>query len=188
MTYHCLCLGDRRGVFGRNYRCSSFGGHIAYIHHLFQRMLLSCGVWSAYGSLIACASWIEHLYVWEARFSSLTVFSVPVSLWNPRVGSGLAAGQGGPVCMHPSRSLGAVPGPTENASRNIPNTVCGLVGTFLISAKMFLLPCVLWAISGTISNMFLIPNNIRNTLSCSWYYVESFYNVPNMAMPILILW
>ena len=42
-----------------------------------------------------------------------------------------------------------------------------LVGTFLISAKMFLLPCVLWAISGTISNMFLIPNNIRNTLSCS---------------------
>ncbi len=57
---------------------------------------------------------------------------------------------------------------TENASRNIPNTVCGLVGTFLISAKMFLLPCVLWAISGTISsNMFLIPNNIRNTLSCS---------------------
>ena len=56
---------------------------------------------------------------------------------------------------------------TENGSRNIPNTVCGLVGTFLISAKMFLLPCVLWAISGTISNMFLIPNNIRNTLSCS---------------------
>jgi hypothetical protein len=38
---------------------------------------------------------------------------------------------------------------TENGSRNIPNTVCGLVGTFLISAKMFLLPCVLWAISGT---------------------------------------
>ena len=74
LTYHCLCLGDRRGVFGRNYRCSSFGGHIAYIHHLFQRMLLSCGVWSAYGSLIACASWIERLYVWEARFSSLTVF------------------------------------------------------------------------------------------------------------------
>ena len=74
---------------------------------------------------------------------------------------------------------------TENGSRNIPNTVCGLVGTFLISAKMFLLPCVLWAISsGTISNMFLIPNNIRNTLSCSWYYVESFYNVPNMALPI----
>jgi hypothetical protein len=38
----------------------------------------------------------------------------PVSLWNPRDGSaavGLAADQGGPVCMHPSRSLGAVPGP-----------------------------------------------------------------------------
>ena len=42
---------------------------------------------------------------------------------------------------------------TGNASRNIPNTMCGLVGTFLISAKMFLIPCVLWAISGTISNM-----------------------------------
>ncbi len=85
------------------------------------------------------------------------------------------------ICLHSTT--------TENASRNIPNTVCGLVGTFLISAKMFLIPCVLWAISGTISNMFLIPNNIRNTLSCSWYYyVESFYNVPNMAMPILILW
>jgi hypothetical protein len=44
----------------------------------------------------------------------LSVFSVPVSLWNPRDGStavGLAAGQGGPVCMHQSRSLGAVPGP-----------------------------------------------------------------------------
>jgi hypothetical protein len=42
------------------------------------------------------------------------VFSVPVSLWNPRDGCtavGLAAGQGGPVCMHPSRCLGAVPGP-----------------------------------------------------------------------------
>ena len=40
--------------------------------------------------------------------------SVPVSLWNPRDGCtavGLAAGQGGPVRMHPSRSLGAMPGP-----------------------------------------------------------------------------
>ena len=54
--------------------------------------------------------------------------------------------------------------PTGNASRNIPNTMCGLVGTFLISTKMFLIPCVLWAISGTISNIFLIPNNIRNNL------------------------
>ena len=35
---------------------------------------------------------------------------------------------------------------TGNGSRNIPNTMCGLVGTFLISAKMFLIPCVLWAI------------------------------------------
>jgi hypothetical protein len=54
---------------------------------------------------------------------------------------------------------------TGNASRNIPNTMCDLVGTFLISAKMFLIPCVLSAISGTISNIFLIPNNIRNNLS-----------------------
>ena len=53
---------------------------------------------------------------------------------------------------------------TGNASRNIPNTMCGLVGTFLLSTKMFLIPCVLWAISGTISNIFLIPNNIRNNL------------------------
>jgi hypothetical protein len=30
---------------------------------------------------------------------------------------------------------------------------------------MFLIPCVLWAMSGTISNIFLIPNNIRNNLS-----------------------
>ena len=36
---------------------------------------------------------------------------VPVSLWNSRAAVGLAAGQGGPVCMHASRSLGAVPGP-----------------------------------------------------------------------------
>jgi hypothetical protein len=97
-----------KGRFRRNYRCSSFGGRCTYIHHLFQRMLLSCGVWSACGPLIACASWSERLYVWEARFSSLTVFLVPVSLWNPRDGCasvGLAAGQGGPLCMHLSRSL-----------------------------------------------------------------------------------
>ena len=75
LTYHCLCLGDRRGRFGSSYRCSNFGGHhIAYIHHLFQQMLLLCGVWRVYGSPIACASWIERLYVWEARVSSLTVF------------------------------------------------------------------------------------------------------------------
>ena len=48
-------------------RCSSFGGRSTYIHHLFQRMLLSCGVWSVYGSLITCASWTKRLYVWEAR-------------------------------------------------------------------------------------------------------------------------
>ena len=54
------------------------------------------------------------MYVWEARLSSLIVISIPVSLWNPRYGCaavGLVAGQGDPVCMHPSRSLGAVPGP-----------------------------------------------------------------------------
>ena len=63
MTYHCLCLGDRRGRFGRSYRCSSFGGHCTYIHHLFQKRLLSCGIWSAYGSLTACTSFTERLYV-----------------------------------------------------------------------------------------------------------------------------
>jgi hypothetical protein len=41
-------------------------------------------------------------------FFAYLVF-VPVSLRNPRAAVGLAAGQGGPVCMHPSRSLGAVP-------------------------------------------------------------------------------
>jgi hypothetical protein len=74
----------------------------------------------------------------------------------------------------------------NGSSRNIPNTMCGLVGTFLISAKMVLIPCVLWAISGTISNIFLIPNNIRNNLSVP-DIMESFYNVPNIAMPILTL-
>ncbi len=66
---------------------------------------------------------------------------------------------------------------TGNASRKIPNTMCGLVGTFLISAKMFLIPCVLCAISGTISNMFLIPNNIRNNLcvpDIMWNHVTMF--------------
>ena len=84
LTYHCLCLGDRRGRFGRSYRCSSFGGHIAYIHHLFQRMLLSCGVWSVYGSLIACASSKERLYVWEARgFTSTSLLHLHKSLFVP---------------------------------------------------------------------------------------------------------
>ena len=41
-------------------------------------------IWISY----RCAFWIERLYVWEARVSSLTVFSVAVSLWNPRAGSG----------------------------------------------------------------------------------------------------
>ena len=74
-----------RGSKGRrNYRCSSFRGHIAYIHHLFQRILLTFGVWRVYGSLIACASWIERVNVWEARgltFSSL--FYLHKSLFVP---------------------------------------------------------------------------------------------------------
>ena len=50
----------------------------------------------------------------EGEVFRLPCFSVNVSLWNPRDGCvavGLAAGQGGPVFMHPSRSLEAVPGP-----------------------------------------------------------------------------
>ena len=47
-------------------------------------MLLSCGVWSAYGSLIACASWIERLYVWEARgFTSTFLLHLHKSLFVP---------------------------------------------------------------------------------------------------------
>ena len=69
---------------GRSYRCSSFGGRCTYIHHLFQRMLLACGVWSAYGSLITCASWIERLYVWEARgFTSTSLLHLQKSLFVP---------------------------------------------------------------------------------------------------------
>ena len=98
LTYHCLCLGDRRGRFRRNYRCSSFGGRCAYIHHLFQRMLLSCGVWSAYGSPIACASWIKRLYVWEARFSSLSLFCSCFSLESSR--GCRACSRSGRPCMH----------------------------------------------------------------------------------------
>ncbi len=84
LTYHCLCVGDRRGRFGRSYRCSSFGGRCTYIHHLFQRMLLRCGVWSAYGYLIARASWTERLYVWEARgFTSSSLLHLHKSLFVP---------------------------------------------------------------------------------------------------------
>ncbi len=84
LTYHCLCLEDRRGRFGRNYRCSSFGGHSAYIHYLFQRMLLTCGVWGVYVFLIACASWMERLYVWEARgFTSTSLLHLHKSLFVP---------------------------------------------------------------------------------------------------------
>ena len=55
------------------------------MHHLFQRMLLSCGVWRVYGSLIACASWIEErLYVWEARgFTSNFLLHLHKSLFVP---------------------------------------------------------------------------------------------------------
>ena len=48
---------------------------------------------------------------WISYRRRLTVFSVPVSLWNPRDGCaavGHAAGRGGSVCMHPSWSLGAM--------------------------------------------------------------------------------
>ena len=37
------------------------------VAHTYTTCLLSCGVWSAYGSPIACASWIERLNVREAR-------------------------------------------------------------------------------------------------------------------------
>jgi hypothetical protein len=47
-------------------------------------MLLSCGVWSVYGSLIACASWIERLYVWEERgFTSSSLLHLHKSLFVP---------------------------------------------------------------------------------------------------------
>ena len=47
-------------------------------------MLLSCGVWSAYGSPIACVSWIERLYVWEARgFTSSSLLHLHKSLFVP---------------------------------------------------------------------------------------------------------
>ena len=47
-------------------------------------------------------------------FLRLPCFAVTIPLWNlwdDCAAVGLAAGQVGPVCMHPSRSLGAVPGP-----------------------------------------------------------------------------
>jgi hypothetical protein len=74
---------NRRGrLFGSSYRCSSFGGRCAYIHHLFQRMLLSCGVWSVYVSPIACASWIERVNVWEERgFTSTSLLHLHKSLF-----------------------------------------------------------------------------------------------------------
>ncbi len=68
---------------------------------------------------------------------------------------------------------------TENASRNIPNTVCGLVGTFLISAKMFLIPCVLWAISGIISGILRpVPDIMWNhfTMFLIWRCLFSYYD------------
>ena len=47
-------------------------------------MLLSCGVWSAYGCPIACASCTERLYVWEARgFSSSSLLHLHKSLFVP---------------------------------------------------------------------------------------------------------
>ena len=54
------------------------------MHYLFQRMLLLCGVWSAYESPIACASCTERLYVWEARgFTSSSLLHLHKSLFVP---------------------------------------------------------------------------------------------------------
>ena len=64
-------------------------------------------IWISY----RCAFWIERLYVCiggEAFFANRD-FDSYFSLESSAVG--LAAGQGSSVCMHPSRSLGAVPGP-----------------------------------------------------------------------------
>ena len=102
LTYHCLCLGDRRGECGRSYRCSSFGGRCTYIYHLFQRMLLSCDVWSAYGSPIACASWIERLYVCmggEAYFAYCVVRFLFLSGILGMVAPGSRSGR---PCLHAS--------------------------------------------------------------------------------------
>ena len=79
---------------------------------------------SANAAIMWCMEciWISYrMRLWErapvcmeGEVFRLPCFSVNVSLWNPRDGCvavGLAAGQGGPVFMHPSRSLGAVPGP-----------------------------------------------------------------------------
>ena len=71
-------------------------------------------IWTSYSMRLLDRA---RLCMGGEAFTFLTVFSVAVSLWNPRDGCtavGLAAGQGGPVCMHPSRSLGAVPGPHRN--------------------------------------------------------------------------
>ncbi len=42
-------------------------------------MLLTCGVWSVYGSLITCASWTERLYVWEEGGFHLLLYSTCTS-------------------------------------------------------------------------------------------------------------
>ena len=65
------------------------------------------------------------------------------------------------------------------------------VGLFLISAEMFLIPCVVvWAVLAIFSNIFLIPNSIRKSF---WdYFVpdiiwNNFTTVPNMVISIVIL-
>ena len=94
--------------------------------------------------------WVRH--VWPLGYSMLRAMRrralVPAASWL----------DGHPV--HPillTRCLASSLLRTENGSRNIPNTMCGLVGTFLISAKMFLIPCVLW----------------EQFLTCSWYQIIS---------------
>ena len=117
LTYHCLCLGDRRGRFGRSYRSSSFGGRCTYAVYFW---CMECVLTSN------CMRLLDRAPVCMGGevYFAYRVF-VPASLWNPRAAVGLAAGQGGPVCMHPSRSLGAVPGPRRiHGFLTLPDLCC----------------------------------------------------------------
>ena len=75
------------------------------------------------------------------------MFLVPVSLWNLRdscAAVGLATGQGGPVCMHPSRSLGAVSGP-HRIHGVLAGPVLSAVGPWISSAQAAVFPCTIAA-------------------------------------------
>ena len=79
------------------------------VTHTHTAYFSECGVCSACEPLIAYASWIER-----SKVFSYTVFSVPIFLWNSRndcTAVGLSVDQGGPLCMHPSWSIRAAPGP-----------------------------------------------------------------------------